>query len=153
MGDINLPGINWETQDSSSALETKFINTFNDIGFEQLITKPTHKLGNILDLLLTTCPHIINHLNIDPLPICGSGDHYTITFNISKNVSLRKIKSRKLYNFKRANWKSLNSELRRINWKKVICYKDIHMAWRDFKFILNSTVNKHIPIITSKSKN
>ena len=87
VGDINLPGIDWENQHSSSRLETKFINTFHDIGFQQMITKPTHKLGNILDLLLTTCPHVINNLNVDPLPICGSGDHSTITFNISKKYS------------------------------------------------------------------
>ena len=63
------------------------------------------------------------------------------------------MKQRKLYNFKKANWKSLNLELSHINWKKVICHKDIHTAWRDFKFVLNYSVKKYIPTITSKSRN
>ena len=153
VGDINLPTVNWHQQSSSNGLETKFINSFNDIGFEQLILEPTHKLSNTLDLLLTTCPHMITDLNVDPLPICGSSDHSTITFNISKKAYLSKVKRRKLYNFKKANWTSLNLELSHINWKKVICHKDIHTAWRDFKFVLNYSVNKYIPTITSKSRN
>ena len=103
VGDINLPSVNWNQQSSSNGLETKFINSFNDVGFEQLILGPTHKLGNTLDLLLTTCPHLITGLKIDPLPICGSSDHSTTTFNISKKAYLRKMKQRKLYNFKKAN--------------------------------------------------
>ena len=118
-----------------------------------MILEPTHKLGNILDVLLTTCPHLVNKLSVDPRPICGRSDHSTITININKKVFKKKTKSRNLYNFKRADWNSLNLDLKRTNWKKVICYKDIHIARRDFKFVLNSTVNKHIPTITSKSKN
>ena len=152
IGDINLPTVNWKEQNSTSSLENKFINTFNDVGFEQLIHLPTHNLGNTLDLLLTTCPHLIENINIDPVPICGKSHHSTITFKFNKKLFLRKSKRRKLYNFKKANWKSLNDELSRINWKEIICYKDIHVGWNVFKSVLKTTVDKHIPTITSKSR-
>ena len=52
VGDLNLNGVSWPEGVSSSERENKFLNTFRDIGFKQLVTGATHRLGRTLDLIL-----------------------------------------------------------------------------------------------------
>ena len=62
IGDFNLPGIKWPSGISSSMLENKFLDTFSDLNMTQFIDKPTHELGNTLDLLLCNYPQIISDI-------------------------------------------------------------------------------------------
>jgi len=64
IGDFNLPNISWPEGDSNVELENKFLDTFSDLGFMQMITEPTHEAGKTLDLLLTNCPELISNINI-----------------------------------------------------------------------------------------
>ena len=54
MGDFNLPGINWDRWWSASAGERMVLDTLGDMFWHQLVRGPTHRLGNTLDLCLTS---------------------------------------------------------------------------------------------------
>ena len=80
IGNFYLPSIDWSTytpkQQASSALCDCLINIANDNGFEQLVDKPTIG-GNILDIIFTTNPTLINNANTMP-SLSTSANHNTI---------------------------------------------------------------------------
>ena len=116
MGDLNLSSINdWTEPSSSSELENSYVNLFSDLGLSCLINTPTHKQGNILDLLLTNQTGLIQDLAIAPDLICPS-DHYSITFKIRKNVPRKRPQKQKVFKYKAADWEGLCSELESNNW-------------------------------------
>ena len=54
IGDFNFSGISWPDGQTSCELERNFLNFLvNDLGHTQLISGPTHKSGNVLDLVFT----------------------------------------------------------------------------------------------------
>ena len=72
-------------------------------------------------------------------------DHYVITFSITEKVK-RKLNAKRLcYNYKKANWKNLNEELKLINWEIFLDHHEPVIAWQNFKKILFSKVDNHIP--------
>ena len=121
VGDFNFPHACWDSNSSSVPIEQSFMDSFNDLGLTQLIKDPTHLHGNVLDLLLTNSEsHIYDIHVLDCNSVCKS-DHLPITFDIKSKVNVKKSRKRKCYNFKKANWDALNSELRHTNWNPLIC--------------------------------
>ena len=53
---------------------------------------------------------------------------------------------REAFNFKRANWDALNSDLAEIDWLSELT-GDMNTAWDKFKEILEQKTNDHIPKI------
>ena len=51
IGDLNLEPVNWENNSSSDNTQSLFLDLFNNLGLTQLINSPTHRHGNILDIL------------------------------------------------------------------------------------------------------
>lgn len=51
MGDFNFPGIDWQTLSAPSQSSDLFCEFVYDNGLTQHISDPTHRTGNILDLL------------------------------------------------------------------------------------------------------
>ena len=51
IGDLNLNQTEWPEGITKNNLQNKFVHLFNDLGMEQIIEKPTHSKGKILDLL------------------------------------------------------------------------------------------------------
>ena len=80
-------------------LNSLFVETMNDYGFEQLVNAPTR--GNhILDLVLSTHPDMISQVEAVP----GISDHEAITFQLdqfSNRSSARKLQ--KVYQYHKAN--------------------------------------------------
>ena len=56
------------------------------------------------------------------------------------------------YNYKKANWKLLNEELEMINWENLLDYHEPEIAWQNFKKILFSKVDNHIPKFLVKNE-
>ena len=145
IGDMNFPKVNWGDFVSTDPTEQLFLNTFGNLSLEQLVEAPTHIKGNILDYLITDSVHLVKKLIVDPChPICVS-DHHVIKFDLSLNVLRQKPVKRTIYNFKKANWDSLNSEFININWETLLAYDNIEISWNKFKSIFFEICNKHIP--------
>ena len=133
-------------------VERMFINSFLELGLTQCINDPTHFKGNTLDLLLTNYTQLVTNLKIlNQNSVCKS-DHYPISFKVKTKIKFKKPVKRKIYNFKRANWEELNTELCRVNWTALLDCIEPEIAWSNFKTVLFHLVNKHIPIITIKSE-
>ena len=77
-------------------------------------------------------------------------DHSPITFSIKVFLKIPKPKKRNVYNYKKANWDSLNRDLSRIDWEYLLGQSDIHNAWDIFKNKITSTCDIHIPKIKIK---
>ena len=152
IGDLNLNKVSWSENISTSNFQEKFLDTFNDLNFDQLIDKPTHYKGNTLDVLLTNSPQLISNIDIKSrYEICTS-DHYGIEFTLDISISRRKPQKRKIYNFKKANWDRLNSSLRQVQWNNLLKYCDANTAWRRFKSKLFELCDDNIPTLTIKSE-
>ena len=146
IGDLNFPEISWPDDSTTVELHRKFLDLIMaDLNHSQLISKPTHKNGNTLDLLFSNVPDLINNLSVlGRNEVCAS-DHFGITFSIKFDISIKKTVNRKVYNYSKADWKGLNFELKRINWNYVIEMHDPYTAWFLFKTIINNLCDKFIP--------
>ena len=135
VGDFNLDTIDWDSYTPTNNIHKMFLDTFLDVGLSQLITQPTHDLGNTLDLLLTDCPDIIYGVQVSEPNEFVNSDHSSITFTIKEKVPRLVPKKRKIYNYNKADWNSLNSELRYTNWNYLLDGHDPDTAWLTFKHI------------------
>ncbi len=145
-GDFNMPNIDWDSYSSNDNVDQLFLDSFSNLGFEQLVNSPTHVKGNILDLVLTDKPQLIGDIKVSSSNLPCKSDHYSITFTIKSKVKRVKTVKRDAYNFKRANWSSLNSELNAVDWDQILS-GDVETAWLSFKDKLSSCADRHIPKI------
>ena len=155
IGDFNFPSIDWDNYHSNISVDQNFLELFSNIGLAQLIDKPTHIAGNILDLLLTDNTSIIADIKVDSdWHICKS-NHYPITFRIKHRADKLKAKKRAIYNFKKANWDLINKELLQIQWKDLLNLEgnNIEVSWNIFKFHLFSVIDRNIPKIKISNAN
>ena len=77
-GDYNLPNIDWnegQPQDTNNQLVSTMASFQSRQLLSQMIKKPTHKAGNILDLVFTNNKQLFNEINC--LPTTKS-DHFII---------------------------------------------------------------------------
>ena len=94
MGDMNLPHgtsetwTNGDTKQGISQEETKMIECIktmvDDFLLEQIVDHPTHKDGNLLDLLFTNNREIIHSTSYDETTY---SDHHIITFKSTLRLS------------------------------------------------------------------
>ena len=146
IGDLNFPEITWPDTSTTVELHRKFINLLmTELGHTQLINKPTHKSGNILDLLFTNISDLINDVNVLGYKEACSSDHFAINFKINLDVSQKKSVKRKVYNYKKADWKSINFDLKRIDWALFVGTHNPHKSWPFLREALNKLCDKHIP--------
>ena len=132
--------------------ENDFLELFNDLGLKQLISEPTHKDGNTLDLLLCNCPEIISEVKVRAKDTVCDSDHFGINFKVKLFCKRLKGQKRKVYNFKKADWESLNFDLRHVQWDNHLKFCDATTAWNRLKSILSQLCDKHIPKLTIKSQ-
>ena len=75
MGDFNLPNINWESITTLISVDQSLIDSMTqELLLEQIIRSPTHKRGNILDLVFVSQPDAFDY---EVLPASFS-DHYPL---------------------------------------------------------------------------
>ena len=155
IGDFNLSSVSWPYDNDSpinNSTERLFVDTFNELGLTQCIAHPTHTKGKILDLLLTNDTQMISNVCVRGHNSICKSDHFPITFEIKTKIKRKKPTKRRCYNFKRADWDSLNEDLVNINWDAMLDSTEPELAWLLFKTKLFQCVDKHIPIITIKSE-
>ncbi len=151
IGDFNLPNADWPRASSRIPIEQQFIDSFNGLALSQLITSPTHKGGNTLDILLTNFESTVDQLKVhDQNSFCKS-DHFPVSFSPKIKFSRKKSPKRKVFNFKKANWDMLNHDLCSINWN-FLNSTDPDTGWKTVKECIFSLAEKHIPKVTVKSE-
>ena len=109
----------------------------------------SHK-GNILDVPLTNSENLISNNQIKSnCEICKS-DHHAIIFDIMLKIKRKKPIKIKRFNFKSANWHSLNTDLNNVDWISVLDCMEPDQAWMKFKSTLNYFLEIYIPKVTTK---
>ena len=151
VGDFNLSKTSWPDGSSQCKIEKGFTDMFNDLGLEQLISEPTHIAGNTLDLLLCNQPNIISDIEVMPRGSICSSPHYSIKFKVKLKYKRLKASKRKVYNFKKANFKLLNDELMRFPWDSILIGDDVDSMLNKFEVAFFSICDRHIPKVTIKS--
>ena len=153
IGDFNFSDVTWPEGQTSCDVQHKFLDfLIGDLGHTQLINHPTHKSGNILDLVFTNIPSLIKNVRVLEHNESCLADHFGITLDLDLEVKLRKMPRRRTYNYRKANWAGLNFELRRVSWNLVIDNVDPHIAWPRFKNVLTGLCDRYIPKKTIKSQ-
>ena len=155
IGDMNLDSIDCIQNTSSTSLHREFLNTFGNNNLSQLITTPTHCLGNTLDILLSDKPSTVGNITVKDHNESIKSDHFAITFDLKfKNLICRnKGAKRHIRNYKKANWRAINNAVNNINWFGYIDCLDIDSAWDKFYNALNEICdNKSLILLFSIKK-
>ena len=146
IGDMNLNNVKWPSGETNNSLKNLFVDFLvSDLGHKQLISEPTHRAGNVLDLVFTNIPEIVLDIKVHERDEACLSDHFSISFKIDLSISRRKAPKKKVYNYSKANWRELNFALRHINWDRLIGCLDPQSAWDCFQKILNNLCETHIP--------
>ena len=133
IGDINLSTVSWpisEDKTIRSRIDKLFVDSFFELGMYQYIVQPTHIKGRTLDLLITNSKSCISNINVFPDKDICSSDHYLITFEVNAKIEYKKVPKRKILNYKKANWSSLNDDLASVNWTPILDCLEPELAWK-----------------------
>ena len=95
VGDMNLEAVNWHTNSSNNNLQSSYVNLFADIGVSQLILEPTHRSGNILDILLSDTPDLVNDITVHHPGCFTNSDHSPLTFGLRTFIKRKKATKKK----------------------------------------------------------
>ena len=153
IGDFNFPEICWPDSTTSCELHRKYINFLNgNLGHTQLICEPTHKSGNLLDLLFTNIPSLLHNLKVLSWSEFYLPDHYAISFEIRIGLKYKKVPKRKTFNFNKGDFIGLNNDLLGVDWDSVFSSNDPYIAWDIFKSTLMELCDHSIPKKTIRSQ-
>ena len=86
---------------TSDSTHTLFLDLFRNLGLSQLIHTSTYKHNNILDILLSDSPNMLDSLCIHEPGSFLNSDHSPITFNIKSVIHISKPIKRTIYNYKK----------------------------------------------------
>ena len=116
------------------------MDIIQDNFLSQLINEPTRE-SNILDLVLTTSPDIIDRLLIgEPF-----SDHNSISFRLTGTPYVQRKSQKMLYAYGKADWDHLRSLFHCIPWHCAFFDKDINQNWVCWTDLLFTALDECIP--------
>ena len=145
LGDFNLSGMNWNSTsfDTSNICYSLFQDFLDEHCLTQMILKPTHKKGNILDLFITSQPQTVIDLDIRE-PFVESCDHNMIEITLTSSRYKLNPKTRKR-NFHRANFTEINNFLQSYQWKNFFkSTTDINQAYAELTKVIELSIHKFV---------
>ena len=156
VGDFNLPDILWENSSIKSnriysfGLSYHMMDLANNNYLTQMVTEPTRG-ENILDLILTTTPDLIDFVQVHP----GMSDHYAVTAEINMRAKFNPQKPRSVYSYKRANWDKIKNDLHEFqhNFLASTPYDNpVNDNWQNLKSAIMDSVKINIPTKSLKTQ-
>ncbi len=82
LGDFNCPDANWSTLTAPSPFSSAVCNQLYSRNLIQIVTEPTHKHGNILDLITTNVPDSLINLTVNTVQNTLISDHNVVSVEI-----------------------------------------------------------------------
>ena len=64
LGDFNLPCIDWSSSTARTRTGEEYVELFQEIYLQQVVDKPTHQGGNMLDLVLTVDQSSVHSVDV-----------------------------------------------------------------------------------------
>ena len=111
-GDFNLPDISWDRWEVKTSpqyekdLNQLAIDTMDDLALTQMVSEPTRG-NNILDLLFSSCPDLVQNVTVSP----GISDHSSVTAEVALKAKISKKKPQKVYMYGKADPEDLKRNL------------------------------------------
>ena len=134
LGDFNLTEIDWSNNRvlRQSDIYTLMMDVVQDNFLTQLMNEPSRD-SNILDLVLTSSPDLVNHLFIgEPF-----SDHHSISLLLSGTPYVQRKSQKLLYYYGKADWDHLRSLISYIPWHCAFFDSDMNhnwACWKDLSF-------------------
>ena len=149
-GDFNMPSVDWKNGENIEVKYKAFKEAFRELDFEQVVLKPTHIQGNILDLIFTSDTSIIQK-TITKEPI-GQSDHFVVESFLQCGAEKPHVKCSKRRNYRKADWKKFKEKIEEMNWIEAFQEETVDAIWLKFKNILNDCLDKTVPWKTTREK-
>ena len=155
-GDFNLPSIDWEngeinqTPQYGRTINEKMLEITSEYNLEQTVKEQTRS-GNILDLVFTTNPGLIDKIEIHP----GMSDHQVVITDINTRAKVCKKKPRTVYLYKKADMDSVKLDIDKTLTSRLENIKpeyDVEDNWTFLKNTIKQAADKHIPQKTISGK-
>lgn len=153
LGDFNMPDINWQSLSASSTCSDMFCEAIYNRNLYQLVTKPTHVKGNILDLVFTDSPDSVTDVYIHSQTF--SSDHYLMSISYSSlcyPVAKPRITPHSSFNFKKADWLGLSNNLLDLDFQACFIPDDIDSTWSMIRDLILDACHKYIPYYSKARK-
>ena len=173
-GDFNMPHIKWlasnPKEHNTPSDEKKMLEQLSELVdnhfLYQHITKPTHKKGNTLDLILTNNPELLHSYQC--VPVLTVSDHYIIEAftdyklnsqksNLSKKVDHSQLQKPSLndLNFysEETNWEKINAEMKTYDWAREFKGKSSTDMVKVFLEVCYDISKEFVPKKTRCSRN
>ena len=153
LGDMNFPGIDWETETmkisaASKKIQQGFIDVLYNNQMKQLVTTPTHVLGNTLDLVCTNNPAYVREAEVvSP----GLSDHSIVKVHLEQRLPTTPINVRDIKLYRRANTDDFREEMQKTV-EALGHMSDPDKMWRLFADNLKGAVSRHVPTKTMKQR-
>ena len=129
----------------------EFISFLNTKSLSQLVTKPTHKHGKILDLFITSCVHKVQQIDVRE-PLGSTCDHNMIEISLITNLNRTNNKSRKL-NYFAADYSKINTYLSVVDWTSILnSSSDINSLYSSITDIIQESISRYVPFCRSRSR-
>ena len=110
-GDFNAPDISWDTEyPSQSPASGRLLEIIDDHDRSQHVKEPTRRdrnTQNILDLILSNNPNIIENVSVVP----GISDHDIVLFTVNTSCRRKKNVQRKIYIRKKSDSTRIKEKL------------------------------------------
>lgn len=141
VGDFNYPGINWQSFEYGNSNEEVFVNLTHDCFLTQHVMEPTRS-GNVLDLVLTTEPNMVENLIVGEK--FSTSDHQMIECDIvTKTKEKSVIKVRYIYD--KADYDKIKTALLEVMWSDLFESKSLVDMWEIFIAKLQEIIDTYVP--------
>ena len=141
-GDVNIPDINWSTDQVIThqypkVINESFLQMLARTGMEQIIDFPTRK-DNILDVIITNRPSLLNRCEGMP----GLSDHDVIYADWNIKAGRQKSARHKIFWWKHADFESIRSSTKQ--WANNFTTPVESLA-SEIEQFLKKTLNESVP--------
>ena len=150
--DVNLPDVDWENYQGYSDFSSQFSDKSFELNLEQLVDKPTHISGNILDVVLAN--FVINQPTVSDAHLQGlPSDHFIINFSVpTSSHTVEQKASYVAYDYSRADWDSMYNSMMNHNFHEYCHLSDVEEVWATLKHILQAAIQAFVPQFLVKKK-
>ena len=149
IGDFNLPEIDWTEYTGPRKYQT-FLDTCQEFSLEQMVDFPTHKKGNMLDLVLTNNPDIV--ILTEDCGRLGTSDHSMIYIELNCTINNQGNQESRRH-WRGGDYDQIKQDIENVSWEEELLHLDTEQAWNYFTSIVNRSIENNVPLTKNLNRN
>ena len=148
VGDFNLPDISWSTLSGQSPPSTAFCDLVFWYNLTQFVDFPTHSMGNILDLVLSSSDKMVRNLSRVSSQLLSS-DYSIISFEmLTVNTKhMNRAYNQLVFDFNKTDFDGLCSFLLDTDFGPLFSSFDVEFVWSFLKETILYSISLFTPQI------